>query len=116
MNLEASRALIWTAAWVKDHPEAIAEGGVPDLPYELMAMAFTGTAVQRVTEQGIELFGGMGIVQGMPIEKYVRDAHHPEAHLVPVPDAVQDHRSAGGVQAEGSAVHRRQLTLERRDQ
>jgi len=21
------------------------------------------------------LFGGMGIVQGMPIEKYVRDAH-----------------------------------------
>jgi hypothetical protein len=39
-----------------------------------MAMAFTGTAVQRLTEQGIELFGGMGIVQGMPIEKYVRDA------------------------------------------
>jgi len=74
MNLEASRRLIWTAAWLKDHPEAIAEGGVADLPYEYMAMAFTGTAVQRLTEQGIELFGGMGIVQGMPIEKYVRDA------------------------------------------
>jgi alkylation response protein AidB-like acyl-CoA dehydrogenase len=74
MNLEAARRLIWTAAWLKDHPEAIAEGGVPDLPYEYMAMAFTGTAVQRLTEQGIELFGGMGIVQGMPIEKYVRDA------------------------------------------
>jgi alkylation response protein AidB-like acyl-CoA dehydrogenase len=74
MNLEAARRLIWTAAWLKDHPEAIAEGGVPDLPYEHMAMAFTGTAVQRLTEQGIELFGGMGIVQGMPIEKYVRDA------------------------------------------
>jgi alkylation response protein AidB-like acyl-CoA dehydrogenase len=75
MNLEAARRLIWTAAWLKDHPEAIAEGGVQDLPYEYMAMAFTGTAVQRLTEQGIELFGGMGIVQGMPIEKYVRDAH-----------------------------------------
>ena len=74
MNLEAARRLIWTAAWLKDHPEAIAEGGVQDLPYEYMAMAFTGTAVQRLTEQGIELFGGMGIVQGMPIEKYVRDA------------------------------------------
>ncbi|HEY7743916.1 MAG TPA: acyl-CoA dehydrogenase family protein [Burkholderiales bacterium] len=74
MNLEAARRLIWTAAWLKDHPEAIAEGGVPNLPYEYMAMAFTGTAVQRLTEQGIELFGGMGIVQGMPIEKYVRDA------------------------------------------
>lgn len=74
MNLEAARRLVWTAAWLKDHPEAIAEGGVPGLPYEYMAMAFTGTAVQRLTEQGIELFGGMGIVQGMPIEKYVRDA------------------------------------------
>lgn len=74
MNLEAARRLIWTAAWLKDHPEAISEGNVPDLPYEYMAMAFTGTAVQRLTEQGIELFGGMGIVQGMPIEKYVRDA------------------------------------------
>ena len=31
--------------------------------------------MQRLTEQGVELFGGMGIVQGMPIEKYVRDAH-----------------------------------------
>jgi alkylation response protein AidB-like acyl-CoA dehydrogenase len=74
MNLEAARRLIWTAAWLKDHPEAIVDGGVPDQPYEYMAMAFTGTAVQRLTEQGIELFGGMGIVQGMPIEKYVRDA------------------------------------------
>jgi alkylation response protein AidB-like acyl-CoA dehydrogenase len=74
MNLEAARRLVWTAAWLKDHPEAIADGGVPDMPYEYMAMAFTGTAVQRLTEQGIELFGGMGIVQGMPIEKYVRDA------------------------------------------
>jgi alkylation response protein AidB-like acyl-CoA dehydrogenase len=74
MNLEAARRLIWTAAWLKDHPEAISEGGVENQPYELMALAFTGTAVQRLTEQGIELFGGMGIVQGMPIEKYVRDA------------------------------------------
>jgi len=47
---------------------------VENQPYELMAMGFVGTAVQRLTEQGIELFGGMGIVQGMPIEKYVRDA------------------------------------------
>jgi hypothetical protein len=40
-----------------------------------MALAFTGTAVQRLTEQAIELFGGAGVIQGMPIEKYVRDAH-----------------------------------------
>ena len=73
-NLEAARRLIWTAAWVKDHPEAIEDGSVEYQPYELMATAFTGTAVQRLTEQGMELFGGMGVVSGMPIEKYVRDA------------------------------------------
>ena len=75
MNLEAARRLIWTAAWVKDHPEAIADGSVENLPYEHMAIAFTGTAVQRLTEQALELFGGAGVIQGMPIEKYVRDAH-----------------------------------------
>ena len=73
MNLEAARGLIWKAAWVKDHPEAVADGSVEDLPYTSMAEAFTGTAVQRLTEQGLELFGGMGVVSGMPIEKYVRD-------------------------------------------
>ena len=41
----------------------------------MMATAFTGAAVQQITEQGMELFGGMGVIQGMPIEKYVRDAH-----------------------------------------
>jgi alkylation response protein AidB-like acyl-CoA dehydrogenase len=75
MNLQAARRLIWTAAWVKDHPEAIEDGSVENLPYEHMAIAFTGTAVQRITEQAIELFGGAGVIQGMPIEKYVRDAH-----------------------------------------
>ena len=74
MNLEAARRLIWTAAWAKDHPEAFADGSAEVQPYEMMALAFTGTAVQRLTEQGMELFGGMGVVQGMPIEKYVRDA------------------------------------------
>ena len=94
---------------MKDHPEAIEDGTVENLPYEHMATAFTGTAVQRLTEQGIELFGGMGVVQGMPIEKYVRDAIDPETHLVSVPDALQDHRSAGGLQATRSAFRRREL-------
>lgn len=74
MNLEAARRLIWTAAWAKDHPEAFADGSAEYQPYEWMALAFTGTAVQRLTEEAMELFGGMGVVQGMPIEKYVRDA------------------------------------------
>lgn len=73
-NLEAARRLIWTAAWAKDHPEAFADGSADWQPYEAMATAFAGTAVQRLTEQGMELFGGMGVIAGMPIEKYVRDA------------------------------------------
>ena len=73
-NLEAARRLIWTAAWAKDHPEAFEDGSADWQPYESMATAFAGTAVQRLTEQGMELFGGMGVVQGMPIEKYARDA------------------------------------------
>lgn len=73
-NLEAARRLIWTAAWAKDHPQAFADGDADWQPYEHMAAAFTGRAVQRLTEQGMELFGGMGVIAGMPIEKYVRDA------------------------------------------
>ncbi len=73
-NLEAARRLIWTAAWAKDHPEAFEDGSAVFQPYEMMATAFAGTAVQRLTEQGMELFGGMGVISGMPIEKYVRDA------------------------------------------
>ena len=73
-NLEAARRLIWTAAWAKDHPEAFEDGSADWQSYEMMATAFTGTAVQRLTEEGLELFGGMGVIQGMPIEKYVRDA------------------------------------------
>jgi len=74
-NLEAARRLIWTAAWAKDHPEAFKDGSAEYQPYEHMATVFTGNAVQRLTEQGMALFGGMGVISGMPIEKYVRDAH-----------------------------------------
>jgi len=74
-NLEAARRLIWAAAWAKDHPEAFEDGSAEYQPYEYMATVFTGNAVQRLTEQGMALFGGMGVISGMPIEKYVRDAH-----------------------------------------
>jgi alkylation response protein AidB-like acyl-CoA dehydrogenase len=74
-NLQAARRLIWTAAWAKDHPEAFEDGSAEPQPYEFMATVFAGNAVQRLTEQAMELFGGMGVIAGMPIEKYVRDAH-----------------------------------------
>jgi acyl-CoA dehydrogenase len=85
MNLEAARRLIWTAAWAKDHPEAFEDGSVESKPFEHMAIVFTGNAVQKITEQGMELFGGMGVIAGMPIEKYVRDAHVQKHILFQVP-------------------------------
>jgi alkylation response protein AidB-like acyl-CoA dehydrogenase len=110
-NLEAARRLIWTVAWVKDHPEAIADGSVEQLPYELMALAFTGTAVQRLTEQGMELFGGMGVISGHADREVCSRCADTETHLVPVSNAIQDYRSAGGLQTAPCPLCGRQLRL-----
>jgi len=105
MNLEAARRLIWTAAWVKDHPEAIADGSMAALPYEHMATAFTGTAVQRLTEQALELFGGAGVIQGMPIEKYVRDAHVQKHVSFPYPTRFKITEALAGFQRKLPPFH-----------
>lgn len=51
-----------------------------------MATVFTGNAVQRITEQDMELFGSIGIFSSMLIEKYVKDANVQKhiAHQVPL--------------------------------
>jgi alkylation response protein AidB-like acyl-CoA dehydrogenase len=105
MSLEAARRLVWTAAWVKDHPEAIEEGSVENLPYEAMATAFTGTAVQRLTEQALELFGGAGVVQGMPIEKYVRDAHVQKHVSFPFPSRFKIAEALAGFRRKVPPFH-----------
>jgi hypothetical protein len=104
-SLQAARRLIWTAAWVKDHREAIEDGTVEDLPYEHMATAFTGTAVQRLTEQAIELFGGAGVIQGMPIEKYVRDAHVQKHVSFPFPTRFKITEALAGYKRKLAPFH-----------
>ncbi len=104
-NLQAARRLIWTAAWVKDHPEAVADGSVENLPYEHMATAFTGTAVQRITEQALELFGGAGVIQGTPIEKYVRDAHVQKHVSFPYPTRFKLTEALAGYQRKVPPFH-----------
>jgi alkylation response protein AidB-like acyl-CoA dehydrogenase len=103
-NLEAARRLIWTAAWAKDHPEAFADGSADWQPYEMMATAFTGTAVQRITEQAMELFGGMGVIQGMPIEKYVRDALVQKHISFPFPTRYRIAEALAGFKRETSPL------------
>lgn len=71
--LEAARLLVWKAAWAKDHPEAVEHGHDPRL-LELMAAMNVGDAVHTIIVKAMELFGGAGVITGMPIEKYARDS------------------------------------------
>jgi alkylation response protein AidB-like acyl-CoA dehydrogenase len=72
--LEVARTMVWKAAWAADHPDAYSDGSLPDLPLQAMAKVFTAETVHRVTVTALKLFGGMGGLRELPLQKYVRDA------------------------------------------
>ena len=74
IELEAARSIIWKAAWAADHPEAYSNGSLPNLPLQTIAKVFTSQAVHRVCVLAMQLFGGMGVMRELPVQKYVRDA------------------------------------------
>jgi alkylation response protein AidB-like acyl-CoA dehydrogenase len=74
IGLETARSLIWQAAWASDHQEAYADGSLPELPLQTIAKIVTSETVQRVTLEAAQLFGGMGVMRELPMQKYVRDA------------------------------------------
>lgn len=74
VNLEVARTMNWKAAWACDHPEALGKEGVPDLPLGLMAKLFTSKVGFDIAVRALQLFGGMGILTELPMQKYVRDA------------------------------------------
>jgi alkylation response protein AidB-like acyl-CoA dehydrogenase len=74
IRLEVARAAVWQAAWAADHPEAVADRSLPDLPLAAIARVFTAEAVYRVAKDAAEVFGAMGVMRDMPLQKYVRDA------------------------------------------
>jgi alkylation response protein AidB-like acyl-CoA dehydrogenase len=74
IRLEVARAAVWQAAWAADHPQAIADRSLPDLPLATVARAFTAEAVYRAAKDAAEVFGAMGVMRDMPLQKYVRDA------------------------------------------
>jgi alkylation response protein AidB-like acyl-CoA dehydrogenase len=74
VSLDVARAAIWRAAWAHDHPEAVADGSLPDLPIASIAKVFSSEAIYRVTKQAAECFGAMGVMRDMPLQKYVHDA------------------------------------------
>ena len=73
MKLELARTMVWKAAWVSDHPEAVSTRSVSDLPLATVARSFAAEALHRATLEAAECFGAMGVMRDMPLQKYVHD-------------------------------------------
>ena len=74
IRLEVARAAIRQAAWACDHPEAVADGSLADLPLAGMARTFASEAICSAAKDAAECFGAMGVMRDLPMQKYVRDA------------------------------------------
>jgi alkylation response protein AidB-like acyl-CoA dehydrogenase len=74
IRLDVARSAVWRAAWAADHPEAIADRSLPDLPLSTIAEVFTAEAIYRATKDAAECFGAMGVMRDMPLQKYIHDA------------------------------------------
>jgi len=66
-ELEASRLLVYQAAWTRDHNQS-------DLKQKSsMAKLYATEAAQRIVDQALQIHGGMGVVVGTPVEQLYRD-------------------------------------------
>jgi len=74
IKLEVARAIIWQAAWASDHPAAFADRSLSDLPLQTVAQVFTAEMMMKATKDAAEVFGAMGVMRDMPLQKYVHDA------------------------------------------
>jgi alkylation response protein AidB-like acyl-CoA dehydrogenase len=74
IRLEVARSIVWQAAWASDHPEAVADRSLADLPHATIARVFTSEAVYHAVKDAAECFGAMGVMRDMPLQKYVHDA------------------------------------------
>lgn len=74
IRLEVARAAIWRAAWASDHPDAIADRSLPDLPLQTIAQVFTSEAMLAAVKDAAECFGAMGVMRDLPLQKYIQDA------------------------------------------
>jgi butyryl-CoA dehydrogenase len=74
IRLEVARAAVWQAAWACDNPDAIADGSLSSLPLTTVAQVFTADAILKAVKDAAEVFGAMGVMRDMPLQKYVHDA------------------------------------------
>ncbi|MEE9273709.1 MAG: acyl-CoA dehydrogenase family protein [bacterium] len=68
IGLETARTMVWRTAWAVDHME----------PYNFTlgwkCKVFASEVAFECARKGMEIFGGAGIMQEAPMEKYLRDA------------------------------------------
>jgi alkylation response protein AidB-like acyl-CoA dehydrogenase len=74
ISLEVARAAVWQAAWVSDHPEAVANRSLSDLPLQTVTQVFVSEAMMKTAKDCAEVFGAMGVMRDMPLQKYIHDA------------------------------------------
>ena len=67
LKIDASALLIYRAAWLKDQ-------GAPRITREAaMAKLFATDEAQAVIDAAVQLFGGLGVVSGHPVERLYRE-------------------------------------------
>lgn len=67
MKIDASRLLIWRAAWMKDK-------GIPFTKEAAMAKLHASEAAMWVTTKAVQVYGGYGYIKDYPVERFFRDA------------------------------------------
>jgi acyl-CoA dehydrogenase len=65
--VEASRLLVWQAAWLVDHD-------MPNVKEAAFAKCIAADTVMKVATDAVQIFGGNGYSREYPVEKLMRDA------------------------------------------
>jgi acyl-CoA dehydrogenase len=68
-EIEASRLLVWQAAWMLDSGY-----GRRATLYSSFAKRFSADTAMKVTTDAVQIFGGYGYIKEYPVEKLMRDA------------------------------------------
>ncbi len=66
-EIEAARAMVWRAAWLKDNDRDYTTAAA-------QAKLFASEVSQRATNMGIQVHGGYGYVEEYKVERFMRDA------------------------------------------
>jgi len=67
LDVDASALLVYRAAWAKD------SGAARITREAAMAKLYATEAAQRVADAAVQLFGGLGVVSGVPVERLYRE-------------------------------------------